>query len=218
VLRLAAGAVRGVLSDPDVRRLFVVYGVVFLANQVSRPYTPLLVEGLVGIGPGLASGIGLVMGVGSLVGALVSPAAGWVGDRTGFRPVLVAALVAGGVASLLMPAAPGIALLAAASVLLGAAVATTGAMVFSLLATEVPSERRSATLNLVYLPLYVAGIIGPALGSGVATVTGPAGPFVVGAAVFFVGAAAIARQRASGGRAGRSAGSDPGPVAMSEGL
>ncbi len=45
--------------------------------------------------------------------------------------------------------------------LLGAAVATTGAMVFSLLATEVPPERRSATLNLVYLPLYIAGIIGP---------------------------------------------------------
>ena len=51
----------------------------------------------------------------------------------------------------------------------GAAVATVGAMVFSLLATEVPPERRSATLNLVYLPLYVAGIIGPAMGAAVAS-------------------------------------------------
>ena len=80
VLRLAFGAVRGVLGDRDVRRLFVVYGVVFLANQVSRPYTPVLVEGLVGTGVGLASAIGLVMGVASLVGALASPAAGWAGD------------------------------------------------------------------------------------------------------------------------------------------
>src|SRR5262249_18305249 len=32
VLQLAFGAVRSVLADPTVRRLFVVYGVVFLAN------------------------------------------------------------------------------------------------------------------------------------------------------------------------------------------
>jgi MFS family permease len=203
VLRLAFGAVRGVLADPDVRRLFLVYGVVFLANQVSRPYTPVLVEDITGTGPGLASGIGLVMGFGSLVGALASPAAGWFGDRVGFRPVLVAALAAGGVASLLMPAAPGLALLAAASVLLGAAVATTGAMVMALLATEVPSERRSATLNLVYLPLYIAGIVGPALGSAVATTAGPQAPFLVGAVVFLGGAVAVGLR--GGPRAGRPA-------------
>jgi MFS family permease len=196
VLQLAYASVRNVLTDPDIRRLFLVYGVVFLANQVSRPYTPLLVEDITGTGAGLASGIGLVMGVGSLVGALTSPAAGWTGDRVGYRPVLVVALVAGGIASLLMPAAPGLALLAAASVLLGAAVASTSAMIFSLLATEVPAARRSATLNLVYLPLYVAGVIGPAIGSGLASATGPAGPFIAGAAVFFLGAAAIAVRRA----------------------
>ena len=202
VLRLAFGAVRGVLGDPDVRRLFAVYGVVFLANQVSRPYTPLLVEGITGTGPGLATGIGLVMGVGSLVGALVSPAAGWMGDRVGFRPVLITSLATGGVASLLMPAAPGLWLLAGASVLLGAAVATTGAMIFSLLATEVPPERRSATLNLVYLPLYVAGIIGPATGSAISAVAGPKAPFVLGGIVFLVGAAAVAIRRTPARRAG----------------
>jgi MFS transporter, DHA1 family, multidrug resistance protein len=195
VLRLAFGAVQTVLGDPEVRRLFIVYGVVFLASQVSRPYTPLLVEGITGAGPGLASAIGLVMGTASLVGALMAPASGWIGDRLGFRPVLVTALGAGGVASLMMPAAPGLALLAAASVLLGAAVATTGAMVFSMLATEVPVERRSATLNLVYLPLYIAGIIGPATGSVVASVGGPSLPFVLGAVVFFAGALVVARRR-----------------------
>jgi MFS transporter, DHA1 family, multidrug resistance protein len=195
VLRLAFGAVRGVLSDPAIRRLFAVYGVVFLANQVSRPYTPVLVEGITGTGPGLATGIGLVMGVGSLVGALASPAAGWIGDRVGFRPVLIVSLTAGGIASVLMPAAPGLWLLTGASVLLGAAVATTGAMVMSLLATEVPAQRRSATLNLVYLPLYIAGVVGPAMGSGVAAATGPGGPFVLGAIVFLAGAVFIALRR-----------------------
>jgi MFS family permease len=192
VLRLAFGAVRGVAADPVVRRLFVVYGVVFLANQVSRPYTPVLVEGLVGTGPGLAAGIGLVMGVASLVGAIASPGAGWLGDRVGYRPILLGALVVGGIASLAMPAMPGLALLSAAALALGAAVATTGAMVFSMLATEVPPERRSATLNLVYLPLYIAGIVGPVLGGGLAAVGGAGGPFLAGGIVFLAGAAALA--------------------------
>ena len=38
-----------------------------------------------------------------------------------------------------------------------------------MLGTEVARERRSQTLNLVYLPLYFAGIVGPAVGSVVAT-------------------------------------------------
>ena len=195
VLRLAFGAVRGVLGDKAVRGLFLVYGVVFLANQVSRPYVPLLVEKLAGSGPGLASSIGLVVGIGSLVGALVSPLAGMVADRIGFRPVLLGALALGGAASLAMPLMPGVPGMVLASLVLGAAVATTGAMVFSLLATEVPPERRSATLNLVYLPLYVAGIVGPATGSAVAAAVGLPGPFVVGGAVFLLGAFAIARRR-----------------------
>ena len=69
-------------------------------------------------------------------------------------------------------------------------------MVFGLLATEVPAERRSATLNLVYLPLYASGILGPAIGAGVAAVGGVRGPFVLGCGVFLVGALAIVLRRA----------------------
>jgi MFS family permease len=67
-----------------------------------------------------------------------------------------------------------------------------GAMVFSLLATEVPPERRSQTLNLIYLPLYAAGIIGPAVGGTIAGISGPTGPFWAAAAVFLVGAVVVA--------------------------
>jgi MFS family permease len=109
--------------------------------------------------------------------------------------VLLGALVVGGAASLVMPLMPGVPGLVGASLLLGGAVATTSAMVFSLLATEVAPERRSATLNLVYLPLYLAGIVGPAAGSAVAAAVGVPGPFVVGGTVFLLGAFAIARRR-----------------------
>jgi MFS family permease len=191
VVDLAFGAVRGVLVDKAVRRVFVIYGVAFLANQMSRPYQPVIVEELVGPGPGLASAIGFVAGTAALIGAVASPLGGVLGDRLGFRPVLVVSLLGGGVALLAAPVAPGVETLALSVVLFTAFNGTVGAMVFGLLATTVPPERRSATLNLVYLPLYAAGVVGPAAGAAVASVAGAAGPFWLGAGVFLAGAIVV---------------------------
>ncbi|MFL5777597.1 MAG: MFS transporter [Chloroflexota bacterium] len=189
VLDLAFGAVRAVLSDPAVRRIFAIFGVSFLATQMTRPYLPVLVESVVGAGPGLASAIGLVMGTAAFVGAVVSPVGGALGDRVGFRRVLLAGLVGGGVVLFLMPLVVSLTPLAFLATVFGASTATVTAMVFGLLALEVPAERRSATLNLVYLPLYAAGIVGPAVGAAVATVGGVAAPFAAGGFVFLAGAA-----------------------------
>ncbi|MBI2778053.1 MAG: MFS transporter [Chloroflexi bacterium] len=199
VLTLAFGAIRGVLGDPRVRGIFLIFGTAFLANQMSRPYLPVVVEGVVGRGAGLASGIALVSGTAALAGALLSPLAGALGDRIGFRPVLVGALLGGAVALGLMPLAPqlgGLPLLALIAVGFAACTSAISAMVFGLLATEVPAERRSQTLNLVYLPLYAAGILGPALGSLVVRFGLPA-PFFLGAFVFIVGSIGILRSRST---------------------
>ena len=206
VISLAFGAVRGVLRDPAVRRIFAIFGVSFLALQMSRPYVPVLVEGLAGTGPGLASAIALVMGTAALVGGLIAPFGGVLGDRVGFRTVLMSALAGAGVALVLMPFVPSVASLAGLAVVLSASSATVSAMVFGLVATELPPERRSVTLNLIYLPLYAAGIVGPAVGAGVASVVGVQGPFIVGSIVMLVGAFAIAL-RVRGGR--RRAASNP---------
>jgi MFS family permease len=195
IVNLAFGALRGVLADPAVRRIFVIFGVSYLAAQMSRPYIPVVVEQLAGNGPGLASAIGLVAGTAALVGGIMSPLGGVIGDRIGFRPVLVTALAGAGAVLLLMPFAPSVASLALLAVVLGASTSTVSAMVFGLLATEIPSARRSATLNLVYLPLYAAGIVGPAVGAAVATGGGVAGPFLVAGAVLILGAAGILVRR-----------------------
>jgi len=192
LLELAFGAMRAVLADPAVRRVFLIFGVAFLGTQMSRPYIPVLVEALVGSGSGLASSIGLVVGTSALVGALVAPVGGLLGDRIGFRTVLIAALAGAGVVLLLMPLAPSIAAMAVLAVVLGASTATVSAMVFGVLALEVPAERRSATLNLVYLPLYAAGIVGPAAGAVVARTGGVSALFVVAGGIFLAGAAGIA--------------------------
>ncbi|MEA2677315.1 MAG: transporter, family, multidrug resistance protein [Chloroflexota bacterium] len=183
VVKLAYGAVRGVLTDRIVRRLFLIYFVAFLANQMSRPFVPVLIEGIVGTGPGLASSIGLVTGVAALIGALSSPIGGMSGDRFGFRSVLVVGLGGGALALALQPWMPSLLLLGLAVLVFVAFNGTIGPMIFSLLATEVPDERRSATLNLVYLPLYAAGIVGPATGALTATVLGVPGPFILAAAI-----------------------------------
>jgi MFS family permease len=192
ILPLAYGALRATLGDPTIRRIFAIFGVAFLANQMSRPYQALIVESIVGKGPGLASSIGFVAGTAGLVGAVIAPLGGIVGDRIGFRPVLLGSLFVGGFAMVAVPLVGAIPQLALAAVVIAAANGLVGAMVFSLLATEVPAERRSQTLNLVYLPLYGAGIVGPLIGGAVSTVAGPRGPFWVGAAVFLVGAVVVA--------------------------
>jgi DHA1 family multidrug resistance protein-like MFS transporter len=209
VLTLAFGAIKSVLGDPAVRRIFAIYGAAFLANQMSRPYVPVLVETIVGRGPGLASSIGLVAGTAALAGALLSPIGGALGDRIGFRPVLLGAMAAAAIALGLMPLAAaggGVIGLAAAAVVLALSIAATGAMIFGLLATQVPPERRSTTLNLVYLPLYAAGIVGPAIG-GVVVQAGIPAPFLVGAAALAVATVVVARSKVSADSA------TPGPAA-----
>ena len=168
-LRLAFGAVRGVISDPIVRWLFVVYGVVFVGRQMAAQYMALLIHDVEHTSLAVAGSVGLVLGLATIVGAAVSPLGGWIADRLGFRPVLVAAIAGIAVAFVLLPLGATVAWLAVAYSLAIAFQAVVGAMVSGLLATETPAERRSATLNLIYLPLYIGGIAGPALGAGVVT-------------------------------------------------
>src|SRR5207248_1667994 len=108
-------------------------------------------------------------------------------------PVLMAALVGGGITLGVMPFAPNVAALAIVALAFSAFYGVVSPMVFGLLATEVPVERRSQTLNLVYLPLYLAGVIGPTLGALVVS-AGAAAPFLLGGAVFIAGSLAVARQ------------------------
>ena len=195
IVDLAFASLRGVVTDSATRRIFVIFGISFVAIQMSRPYIPVLVEGITGVGPGLASAIGLVAGTAALVGALVSPLGGIIGDRIGFRPVLIAAMAGAGAALLVMPRVDSVGVLALLAVVLGAATATVSSMIFGLLATELPAERRSQALNLVYLPLYAAGIVGPAAGAVVASLSGVDGLFVTASVVFVIGAIVVFRRR-----------------------
>ncbi len=167
VLRLAFGAVRGVLSDGTVRWLFTIYGIAFLGRQMSTQYLALLLHDVEHTPLDVAGSIGLVLGVATIVGAAISPVGGWVADRVGFRTVMVVSMGGLTLAFVALALAPSAAWMAVSYGLAVAFLTAVGAMISGILAVEVPAERRSATLNLVFLPLYLGGIAGPALGSAV---------------------------------------------------
>ena len=197
-LRLAFGAVRGVLSDRTVRWLFVTFGIVFVGSEMAYSYMSLLIHDIEHTSLRVAGSVGLVLGMATVVGALLSPLGGWVADKVGFRRVLVVSVAGLTVAIAALPLTPTVAATAVAYSLAIAFQASIGAMVSGLLAMEVPAERRSATLNLVYLPLYFGGIAGPALGAAVVT-AGLRMVFYVAALVLAGGvvvAALFARRRA----------------------
>ena len=197
-LRLAFGAVRGVLSDRTVRWLFVTFGIVFVGSEMAYSYMSLLIHDIEHTSLRVAGSVGLVLGMATVVGALLSPLGGWVADKVGFRRVLVVSVAGLTVAIAALPLTPTVAATAVAYSLAIAFQASIGAMVSGLLAMEVPAERRSATLNLVYLPLYFGGIAGPALGAAVVT-TGLRMVFYVAALVLAGGvvvAALFARRKA----------------------
>jgi hypothetical protein len=74
-------------------------------------------------------------------------------------------------------------------------------MIFGLLATEAPARATVCSAQPRLSPLYAAGIIGPAAGALVASVSGVRGLFVAASSVFLFGAVMIylARSRRTTG-------------------
>ena len=163
--RLALNALRLALTGRVTLIVFGVFGLAYFAQQIANPFLPLLVIRLHGSSTGAAGQIGIVFGASALLGALLSPLAGAAGDRYGFRPLLAGACVLAAASLAVLAVAPDLVWLTTGAVGLGAATATAISMVFALLATAVPEERRATTLNLVLLPIYFASVAGGIVGA-----------------------------------------------------
>ena len=164
-VQLALAALRGALTGRLTLIVFGVFGLAYFAQQIANPFLPLLVLRIMGSTSGAAGRIGLVFGASALLGALLSPLAGAAGDRFGFRPLLGGACVLAAASLAELALAPNLVWLTVGAVFLGAAAATAISMVFALLATSVPEERRATTLNLVLLPIYLSSIAGGIVGA-----------------------------------------------------
>ncbi len=163
--RLALDALRLAFTGRLTRIVFAVFGLAYFAPQIANPFLPLLVVRLHGGTAGAAGQIGIVFGASALLGALLSPLAGAAGDRYGFRQLLGGACVLAAASLVTLALAPNLLWLTVGAVALGAAGATSISMVFALLATAVPEERRATTLNLVLVPIYFASVAGGLAGA-----------------------------------------------------
>jgi DHA1 family multidrug resistance protein-like MFS transporter len=163
--QLALRALRMALTGRLTLIVFGVFGLAYFAVQIANPFLPLLVIRLHGGTAGVAGQIGIVFGASALLGALLSPLAGAAGDRYGFRPLLAGACILAAASLAELAVAPDLVWLTAGAVSLGAATATAISMVFAILATAVPEERRATTLNLVLLPLYFSSVAGAVVGA-----------------------------------------------------
>ncbi|GAC1666210.1 MAG: multidrug efflux MFS transporter [Candidatus Dormibacteraceae bacterium] len=162
---LAFNALRLALTARVTLIIFGIFGMAYFALQIANPFLPLLVVRLHGGTAGVAGQIGIVFGASALLGAFLSPLAGAAGDRFGFRPILAGAVMLAAASLGALALAPNLILLTAGAVALGAASATAISMVFALLATAVPEDRRATTLNLVLLPIYLSSIAGSIVGA-----------------------------------------------------
>src|SRR5205807_8091231 len=163
--RLALDALRLAFTGRLTRIVFAVFGLAYLAVQIANPFLPLLVVRLHGSSAGVAGQIGIVFGASALVGAALSPVAGAAGDRFGFKPMLTGACVLAAASLAGLALAPDEVWLTVAAIGLGASTAIAISMVFAVLATAVPEERRATTLNLVLLPIYFSSIAGGVIGA-----------------------------------------------------
>ena len=201
-VRLALGALRMALTGRVTLIVFGVFGLAYFAQALANPFLPLLVIRLIGGTAGAAGQIGIVFGASALLGAVLSPFAGVAGDRYGFRPVLAAACVLAAASLGALALAPNLVWLTVAAVCLGAATATAISMVFALLATAVPEERRATTLNLVLLPIYFSSVTGAVVGAllvreGLSTVLWTGAAISLVAALLTTRLPAVARSASS---------------------
>lgn len=164
-VRLAVDALRLTLTTRVTLIVFGVFGLAYFAQQIANPFLPLLVVRLHGGVSGAAGLIGIVFGASALLGALLSPLAGVAGDRFGFWPLLAGACVLAAASLAEMAVAPDLVWLTLGAVGLGAASATAISMVFALLATTVPEDRRATALNFVLVPLYFSSLAGGVVGA-----------------------------------------------------
>ena len=159
VMTLVRRSLIAVIRTPLARAVFAAYFFLLLGQRIVFPFLALYVEILNGPVM-LATAVGFVAGGYGVAAAIGSPLAGRLSDRIGYRLVYTGAVaivvvcfvLASAVASLL----PFVAVYAA----YGIGFATATSMLYTLLATGLPSEVRSPVLNLALVPLYVSGVIG----------------------------------------------------------
>jgi len=168
VLRAAVGGLRIIWSSPRLRALFPALLVLFAGWLLTFTYLPLVVQRIHG-DDGLGTAVGIALGGSGLVTLIAAPAIGAIADRYGhWRALFIAALVDG-----ILWLLPWLAREYWPFVAAFALVSGIGSGVFSLsfnvLASSATDAARARVMTFAYLPLNLAFIAGPGIGTLIAS-------------------------------------------------
>lgn len=191
--RAAWSSVRFTFNLPVTLLLFGIYGLLMVTRQMVNPYVPVAIEHFYHHPRSVTVAIGAMVGLAALVGAGITIVAGRLGDRIGFTKVLATAFAVSIPAAALLGVVRNLLVFGVVLTVFSAAVSISGAMIFALFSTRIPATHRHTALNLVYLPMYLGGIVGPLMASGL-TSLGVAGPFSGAALAAGVGLLVILRK------------------------
>lgn len=181
------------LSSPPLLAVLTMHVILRLAARLSQPTLPLFVEFLSPTGTRTATLTGLISGANALGGALGGRQLGALGDRLGYRTIMVTCALGSVLCyvpqSLVAYSWWLIPLQAMAGLAMGGILAAISAS----LAVLAPRGNEGIVYGVDASVVSVANVIGPMTGSFLAAWLGLRAPFLAAAAVFGVGAAAGVR-------------------------
>lgn len=165
----------GQLRDRRVATLGVANLLDSASSSIIVPLLPLYAESL-GVGPFY---LGLLFALPTAVKAVVSPAAGYLSDRTTRTPWMVGGMALGGASVVALAFASQPWLLLALRGIDGFAAAVRNAPTTAYLGDIAPAEERGQVMGAYRTMGILALAAGPAMGGGIATVAGLGAPFLV---------------------------------------
>ena len=169
LLRMAGAGILLVVRSPRLRALFPALFLLFAGWMLAFIYVPLVVTRLY-TGPDPATAVGIVFGAGGLGVFIASPVVGAIADRYGkARTLFIGCGVLAAIWSApfftrdLLP-------FTVAWTFVNGLAAALFSVSFTLLSASATDETRGRVMTFAYLPTNIGFVIGPAIGSVIASV------------------------------------------------
>jgi DHA1 family multidrug resistance protein-like MFS transporter len=182
-----------VLSLPSLLSVLWVRLLMRFGSRLLGPVLPLFIQDIAPAGARVASITGLISGVSAGAGAVGALGLGWLGDRLGYRGVLVACALASAVCYVPQYFASDPAALLFLQAGTGLAMGGILASLSASLARLAPEGREGIIYGVDASVVSVANAIGPMTGSALAAWLGLRVPFLFAAGIFGLAGGAAAR-------------------------
>jgi DHA1 family multidrug resistance protein-like MFS transporter len=177
------------------RDLLLILGARLLTRTATRvigPVLPLFVAALLPESARIATMAGIVAGASAASSSVGSVVLGRMGDRIGYRRVLLGSAAAASIIYLLQATVNSIVPLILLQICVGFALAGSISALTAMLATLAPEEQTGAVFGVSTSVFAGANAIGPMMGASVAVAFGNRATFVLASAVFMLAVVLIA--------------------------